>query len=77
MPPLALAVATATITVLNGTFTFALHVIRLMEVDDDLKICLKLLATATRDLNYARQLRSNKFTLHQNESDHVDISYIK
>lgn len=75
--PLALAVVGGTITVINGTFTLALTVLRLVEVDEDLKICLKLLANAHRDLNYARQLRAGKFTSKQRDYYFTEFSYIE
>ena len=77
MPPLALAITTGTITVINGTFTFALTIFRLLEVDEDLKICLQLLTIATRDLNYARQLRTAKFGPKEKEAQKAEFEYIE
>jgi hypothetical protein len=59
MPELVSAAVASSITIVNGTFSLLQTFSRLAEVDEDLKICLKLLAIAERDLNYARrQLQS-------------------
>jgi hypothetical protein len=45
----------------RGTFSLVQTFFRLGEVDEDLKICLKLLEIMARDLNYARhQLQGDK-----------------
>jgi hypothetical protein len=49
------------VTIINATFSLVQTFFRLGEVDEDLKICLKLLEIVDRDLNYARrQLQSHK-----------------
>jgi hypothetical protein len=61
MPDPATAAVAATVTIINGTFSLVQTFFRLGEVDEDLKICLKLLEIVARDLNYARrQLQNHK-----------------
>lgn len=70
MPFVVPAALAASITVVNGTFTLVQNCYKLAAVDEDLAICLELLADADRDLNYVRhQLRSRK-------SSHSQFSYI-
>ena len=61
MPEVVTAAIAGSITIFNGTFSLVQTFFRLAEVDEDLKICLKLLAIVERDLNQARrQLQSYK-----------------
>ena len=55
-----LEITTGTIAVANGTFTLATNFWKLCSVDDDLKICLRLLQMITQDINEARRLRNCK-----------------
>ena len=55
-----LAIITGTLAVANGTFTLATSFWKLRSVDNDLKICLRLLGMITQDINEARQLRNRK-----------------
>jgi hypothetical protein len=49
------AAVAGTVTIINGSFTLVQTFFRLAEVDEDLKICLKLLAIVDWGLNYARR----------------------
>jgi hypothetical protein len=70
MPEVVTAAVAGTITIVNGTFSLLQTFFRLAEVDEDLKIWLKLLAIVERDLNQARrQLQSCK------SSKSIQISY--
>ena len=55
-------ITTGTLAVANGTFSVATNFWKLRSVDDDLKVCLRLLGIITQDLNEARKLRSRKFS---------------
>jgi hypothetical protein len=52
---------TGTISIANGIFTLATNFYKLKNVDDDLKVCLRLLVMINEDLNTARRLRSRKY----------------
>jgi len=51
MPEVFTAAIAVIITIVNGTFSLLQTLFRLTEVDEDLKICLNLLAIVERDLN--------------------------
>ena len=57
---------TGTISVANGIFTLATNIYKLKNVDDDLKVCLRLLVMISEDLNSARRLRNRKYHSHIN-----------
>ncbi|KAK0511048.1 hypothetical protein JMJ35_006600 [Cladonia borealis] len=56
-----LEITTASLTVANGVFSLAQNFWKLYGVEDDLKICLRLLGYITQDLQEARKLRNCKF----------------
>ncbi|KAF8856970.1 hypothetical protein BDZ45DRAFT_451896 [Acephala macrosclerotiorum] len=78
MPVAPLAAVGASVTVVNGTFNLVQTFYKLAAVDEDLKICLELLANANRDLNYARsQLRSRKSSQSYMRYSDPDLDYFK
>ena len=56
-----LEITTASLAVANGVFGLTLNFWKLHGVEDDLKICLRLLGYITQDLQEARKLRNRKF----------------
>ncbi|CZR50534.1 uncharacterized protein PAC_00407 [Phialocephala subalpina] len=78
MPVAPLAAVGASVTVVNGTFSLVQTFYKLAAVDEDLKICLELLANANRDLNYARsQLRSRKSSQSYMRFSDSDLDYFE
>ncbi|KAE8447600.1 hypothetical protein EG329_010571 [Mollisiaceae sp. DMI_Dod_QoI] len=76
--PVAVTAVAGTVTVVNGTFTLVQTFYKLAAVDEDLKICLELLANADRDLNYARsQLRSRKSSQSHVRFSTIDLGYFE
>ena len=58
---LALETTAGSLAVANGVFVLTLNFWKLHDVEDDLKICLRLLGYITQDLQEARKLRNRKF----------------
>ena len=58
---MALDITTASLAVANGVFGLTVNFWKLHDVDDDLKIFLRLLGYITQDLHEARKLRNRKF----------------
>ena len=63
-----LTVSSGIVSVANGAFTLATNFWKLNNVDDDLKICLKLLLMMTDDANGARRLRSSRYPQHHSQT---------
>lgn len=55
-----LDITTGAISIANGTFTLALTFWKLRSVDEDLKICARLLLIINTEVNEARRLRNRK-----------------
>ena len=62
-----LSITTGIVSVANGTFTFAINFWKLKNVDDDLKLCVKLLLMMTKDINLARINRGLKYPRHHSQ----------
>ena len=56
-----LEITTASLSVANGVFGLTVNFWKLRGVEDDLRICLRLLGYITQDLQEARKLRNRKF----------------
>ena len=56
-----LEITTAALAVANGVFGLTVNFWKLQGVEDDLKVCLRLLGYITQDLQEARRLRNRKF----------------
>lgn len=77
MPEVITAAIAGTITIVNGTFSLLQTCFRLAEVDEDLKICLKLLAIVERDLNQARRQLQNCKSSQSTQISYVDVQHLK
>ena len=61
MPAIEITITAASLAVANGVFDLTAKFWKLRDVEDDLKICLRLLGYITQDLQEVRKLRNRKF----------------
>ena len=61
MPALEITITAASLAVANGVFDLTAKFWELRDVEDDLKICLRLLGYINQDLQEVRKLRNRKF----------------
>jgi hypothetical protein len=77
MPFVVPTAVAASITVVNGTFTLIQNCYKLHAVDEDLAICLELLAIADRDMNYARQQLWSRKSGQKQSFSSIDMEYFQ